>query len=105
MLQRRPVVGVRYRFLADDAVIWNGAAYSVAVKDAWCGNKDEAIALLRELASASPGVGPGYIVSDPLIRVPLAREPAFHALSGELERRGLSTTTLKSAHEILRFPC
>ena len=72
---------------ADDAVIWNAAAYSVAHDNAWCGAKDEAIELLRELTSSSPGVPPGYIVSDPLVTVPLAQEPAYRALSGELERR------------------
>jgi TolB-like protein/DNA-binding winged helix-turn-helix (wHTH) protein len=71
---------------ADDAVIWTTRAWDVARVDAWCGAPEEAVALLRDLSVARPGLGPGAIARDPVFTVPLANDPAFRALSAELER-------------------
>ncbi len=70
----------------DDALVWNQRALEVARVDAWCGATEEAVALLRGLASSRPGVGPSTITRDPLFTVPLERVPAFRDLSGQLEK-------------------
>jgi len=76
---------------ADDAIIWTTRAFEVAQIDAWCGAPDEAVALLRELSTARPGMGPAWIARNPLLTVPLGQHPPFRALSEELERAMRST--------------
>lgn len=69
----------------DDALIWDERALELARVDAWCGAEEDAIALLRELSSSRPGVGPSAITRDPLFTVPLAKSRSFRALSDQLE--------------------
>lgn len=70
----------------DNAVIWNTTAKSVARVGAWCGDTEDAIALLRQLSQSRPGIGPAAIARDPLFTVPLGQVPAYQALTGQLER-------------------
>jgi tetratricopeptide (TPR) repeat protein len=68
-----------------DAVAWVGAAMIMARVYAWAGARDQAVALLEELATATPGLPPAYIARDPLIAVPLSSNPRYQALAGRLE--------------------
>jgi TolB-like protein/DNA-binding winged helix-turn-helix (wHTH) protein len=70
---------------SDNAVFWSSRALQVAQIDAWCGDQDEAVALLRQLATGRPGFGPAVITRDPLLAVPLARLPAYRSLADGLE--------------------
>jgi TolB-like protein/DNA-binding winged helix-turn-helix (wHTH) protein len=70
---------------SDNAVIWSTFASLVARTQAWCGGENEAVALLEQLASASPSISPAYITRDPLLTVPLGKLPAYAALSARLE--------------------
>ena len=80
----------------DDARIWNERALGVARVDAWCGAADDAVALLREVSSSRPGIGPTAITRDPLFTVPLAQSPAFRALSAQLESTVLTGSAVES---------
>ena len=70
----------------DNAVIWNTTAKSAARVRAWCGDAEDAIALLQQLSQSRPGIGPAAIVRDPLFTVPLDQVPAYQTLTGQLER-------------------
>jgi hypothetical protein len=70
---------------ADNAVVWNRTAMTVAWVDAWCGGQDDAVALVRQLAAGRPGIGPAQITRDPLLTVPLDHSPAYRALADQLE--------------------
>jgi TolB-like protein/DNA-binding winged helix-turn-helix (wHTH) protein len=70
---------------SDNAVVWNQMAFLLARVDAWCGAPDEALALLQELATGRPGVGPAVITRDPLLTVPLGKLTAYRALVDRLE--------------------
>ena len=63
----------------------------VAKIDAWCGGQDEAVALLGQLATTQPGIGPAQITRDPLLTVPLGQLPAYKALVDRLEQSMRST--------------
>ena len=80
----------------DDALVWDQRVLEVARVDAWCGAQEEAVALLREVASSQPGVGPSTITRDPLFTVPLGRVPAFRDLSNQLEKTLLSADAIES---------
>ena len=69
----------------DDALVWNERALELARVDAWCGAPEDAVALLRDLSSSRPGVGPSAITRDPLFTIPLAKAPSFRMLSQQLE--------------------
>ena len=68
-----------------DAVSWIGVATITARVYAWAGARNEAIRLLEQLATAIPGLPPSYIIGDPLVVIPLAREPEYQALVGRLQ--------------------
>jgi TolB-like protein/DNA-binding winged helix-turn-helix (wHTH) protein/Flp pilus assembly protein TadD len=68
-----------------DAVAWVGVAMITARVYAWAGAKDQAVALLEQLATATPGLPPAYIARDPLLVMPLATDPQYQALAGRLE--------------------
>ena len=68
-----------------DAVSWIGVATMTARVYAWAGARDQAVRLLGQLATATPGLAPSYIIRDPLIVVPLAREPHYQALAERLQ--------------------
>jgi TolB-like protein/DNA-binding winged helix-turn-helix (wHTH) protein len=68
-----------------DAVSWVGVATIAARVYAWAGARDEAVTLLDQLATATPGLAPAYVTRDPLIAVPLATNPQYQALVGRLE--------------------
>jgi TolB-like protein/DNA-binding winged helix-turn-helix (wHTH) protein len=70
---------------ADNALVWSTTALHVAQVDAWCGGREDAIALLRQLSSGRPGFGPAMIARDPLLSVPLGQDPAYRALADQLE--------------------
>ena len=70
---------------ADDAVTWIGVALMSARIDAWAGAAAQADDLLRQLATLAPGLPPAEIARDPLLAVPLARDPDYQALSRSLE--------------------
>jgi TolB-like protein/DNA-binding winged helix-turn-helix (wHTH) protein len=52
---------------------------------AWAGAKDEAVALLEELSSGYPRLGPAEITRDPLYSVPLSDNRRYKALEKKLE--------------------
>lgn len=81
---------------ADDALVWNERALELARVDAWCGAREDAVALLRELSSSRPGVGPTSITRDPLFTIPLAGTPSFRTLSYQLEGTRLPVGTAAS---------
>jgi hypothetical protein len=66
-------------------VSWIGIATMTARVYAWAGARDQAVRLLGQLATATPGLPPSYITRDPLIVVPLAREPQYQALVGRVQ--------------------
>jgi TolB-like protein/Tfp pilus assembly protein PilF len=68
-----------------DAVSWVGVATIAARVYAWAGARNEAVTLLEQLATATPGLAPVYVTRDPLIAVPLATDPRYQALAGRLE--------------------
>jgi TolB-like protein/DNA-binding winged helix-turn-helix (wHTH) protein/Tfp pilus assembly protein PilF len=68
-----------------DAVSWIGVATIAARVYAWAGARDEAVTLLEQLATATPGLPPAYVTRDPLVVVPLAANPQYQALAGRLE--------------------
>jgi TolB-like protein/DNA-binding winged helix-turn-helix (wHTH) protein len=70
---------------ADNALVWSTTALHVAYVDAWCGGRQDAIALLQQLSSGRPGFGPAVIARDPLLTVPLGQEPTYRALADQLE--------------------
>ena len=70
---------------SDNAVIWTSTALNVARVDAWCGAADEAVALLQQISSGRPGVGPAIVTRDPLFAVPLGGVPAYRRLTDQLE--------------------
>ena len=82
---------------SDDALIWNERALELARVDAWCGAEEDAVALLRELSSSRPGVGPSSVTRDPLFAIPLARTSSFRALSDRLESTLLTASAAASS--------
>jgi hypothetical protein len=68
-----------------DAVSWIGVATMTARVYAWAGARNQAIRLLGQLATATPGLPPSYITRDPLVVVPLAHEPQYQALAARLQ--------------------
>jgi len=58
---------------------------------AWSGNQDDAVTLLEELATATPGLPPGLFGPDPLYSVPLGRNPRFMALVARQESQTRET--------------
>ncbi len=67
------------------------AASRAAIVLAWAGQQDEAIALLEEIGSATPGVSPGNITREPLYVSALGDHPRFKALAERLEARMAAT--------------
>ena len=67
------------------------AAFRAAAVLAWAGRQDEAITLLEELGSATPGVSPGNISREPVFVNALREHPRFKALSERLEARMAAT--------------
>jgi hypothetical protein len=61
------------------------AASQLAKVFAWAGAEDEAVALLEEIASDYPALGPAEITRDPLYSVPLAANARYQALEQRLE--------------------
>ncbi|HSC07450.1 MAG TPA: winged helix-turn-helix domain-containing protein [Steroidobacteraceae bacterium] len=74
-----------------DALSWLPTAAGVAAAYAWSGAEDEAVALLEEYSSATPGPGPALITRDPLFSVPLGRNERYRALASRLEAQMRST--------------
>jgi TolB-like protein/DNA-binding winged helix-turn-helix (wHTH) protein len=74
-----------------DALSWLPTVSGVAAAYAWSGAEDEAVALLEEYSSATPGPGPALITRDPLFSVPLARNARYRALADRLEAQMRST--------------
>jgi hypothetical protein len=70
---------------ARNAITWLSVATVAAQVHAWSGGPDEAVTLLEELATATPGLAPGLIVRDPLYNVPLGHNQRFMALVSRLE--------------------
>jgi TolB-like protein/DNA-binding winged helix-turn-helix (wHTH) protein len=70
---------------SDNALVWSTTALHVAQVDAWCGGREDAVALLRQISSGRPGFGPAMIVRDPLLTVPLGQDPAYRQLADQLE--------------------
>jgi len=68
-----------------DAFSWMAAATSTAMTFAWSGAHDEAVDLLEELSTSTPGPGPAWITRDPLFGVPLAQHPLYRALTNRIE--------------------
>ncbi len=68
-----------------DAFSWMAAATSTAMTFAWSGAHNEAVDLLEELSTSTPGPGPAWITRDPLFGVPLAQHPRYRALCDRLE--------------------
>jgi TolB-like protein len=71
------------------------AAYAAAMAAAilaWSGERDEAAALLEQLADDVPGLAPANITRDPLYTQPLAGNARFQALSERLEAQMAATT-------------
>jgi TolB-like protein/DNA-binding winged helix-turn-helix (wHTH) protein len=74
-----------------DALSWLPTAAGAAAACAWSGAEDEAVALLEEYSSATPGPAPALITRDPLFNVPLARNARYRALADRLEAQMRST--------------
>jgi TolB-like protein/DNA-binding winged helix-turn-helix (wHTH) protein/tetratricopeptide (TPR) repeat protein len=73
------------------------AAPSAARVLAWSGSKDEAAALLDELADTIPSDGPAKITRDPLYNMPLADNDRYRRVRERLEARIRETTQQLSA--------
>jgi TolB-like protein/DNA-binding winged helix-turn-helix (wHTH) protein len=88
----------------DNAVIWSTAAQRTARVYAWCGGRDQAIALLEQLAASSPGIDPAGVARDPLFTVPLGAVPAYAALRDRLENTmrtsGLESVAVTAANAL-----
>jgi TolB-like protein/DNA-binding winged helix-turn-helix (wHTH) protein len=67
------------------AIRWMSVAAVAARVHAWSGNQDEAVTLLEELATATPGLPPGLFGPDPLYSVPLRQNRRFMALVARQE--------------------
>jgi TolB-like protein/DNA-binding winged helix-turn-helix (wHTH) protein len=61
---------------------------------AWTGAGDEAVALLEELVTRYPGVGPAVVTRDPFFTKPLADNPRFQSLASKLEAEILANQKL-----------
>jgi hypothetical protein len=70
---------------ARNAITWVGVAALAARIHAWSGGEEEAVTLLEQLATATPGLPPGLLARDPLYSVPLARSQRYLALVSRLE--------------------
>jgi TolB-like protein/DNA-binding winged helix-turn-helix (wHTH) protein/Tfp pilus assembly protein PilF len=70
---------------AHNAITWLSVAAVAARVHAWSGGEDEAVTLLEELATATPGLAPGLFGPDPLYSVPLGHNQRFLALVARLE--------------------
>jgi len=77
-----------------DALNRRYAAYLAARVYAWSGAADPSVALLEELATKVPGVGPATIVRDPLFNTPLKDDPRYQTLKIKLEAQ-MAVTKLK----------
>src|SRR5262249_2278414 len=58
---------------------------SVALISAWAGNDAPAGALLEQLSTEFPSIGPAVITRDPLYSIPLARSAQYKTLEARLE--------------------
>jgi TolB-like protein/DNA-binding winged helix-turn-helix (wHTH) protein len=70
-----------------NAVAWIGVASISARVFAWNGAGDEAVKLLEELTSTTPGLQPGLVAREPLFTVPLADHAQFRSLLAKLEEQ------------------
>ena len=70
------------------------AASQVAKVLAWAGAEEEAVALLEEVATQYPALGPAEITRDPLYSIPLAANPRYRALERKLEAEIAANQTL-----------
>lgn len=68
-----------------DTLRWRYASAVAARVFAWAGAADEAVALLEQLATLKPGLGPAEIARDPLYSIPLAGNPRYRTLVERLE--------------------
>jgi hypothetical protein len=57
----------------------------------WAGQPEEAISLLEDISTATPGVSPGNITREPLFVTALGEHPRFKALTARLEARMAAT--------------
>lgn len=80
---RSPEVGLHTRMLA-------------ARIHAWTGQHTAAFALLEDLVSGYPGVGPAAITRDPLYSVPLSRNAQWRELADRLEAEIVANRALLS---------
>jgi hypothetical protein len=69
-----------------DAVAFVEGVYMAANVLAWSNQEQEAVDLLEELTSATPGLGPGFITLDPICSVPLSRNARYQGLASRLMR-------------------
>jgi hypothetical protein len=74
-----------------DALNRRYAAYLAARVYAWGGAKDQSVALLEELVTKVPGVGPATIIRDPLFTIPLKDNPRYQTLKVKLEAQMAAT--------------
>jgi TolB-like protein/DNA-binding winged helix-turn-helix (wHTH) protein len=70
---------------ARNAIRWMSVAAVAARVHAWSGGEEEAVTLLEDLATATPGLAPGFEARDPLFSVPLGQNQRFAALVARLE--------------------
>jgi hypothetical protein len=67
------------------------AAWRAAIVLSWAGQPEEAISLLEDISTATPGVSPGNITREPLFVTALGEHPRFKALTARLEARMAAT--------------
>ncbi len=68
-----------------DATTWRYLAMTAAKIYAWSGAGDRAVALLEQLTSDVPGIGPAQVTREPLFSVPLATNARYFGLKERLE--------------------
>jgi tetratricopeptide (TPR) repeat protein len=78
------------------------AASVLARVFAWAGEEDEAVALLEEIATKLPALGPAEITRDPLYSIPLATNARYRALEQKLEAE-VATNKPLFASELVRL--